>query len=165
MSLYQQKVGYNRAMQYWLVKSEADCYSIADLKRDKTTAWTEVRNYQARNFIRDMKKGDHVLFYHSNGGKETGIVGEAKVVKEAYPDPTQFDKKSEYFDIKSTTENPRWSCVDVGYVSTYQTPIYLNDLKANPSFRTISVTQKGSRLSVLPILEKHFKEIQKLGKK
>lgn len=146
------------------MKSEADCYSLADLKKDGVTPWTEVRNYQARNFIRSMEKGDKVLFYHSNGGPETGIVGEAVVSKTAYTDPTQFDEKSEYFDPRSEREDPRWSCVDVKYVSTYQKPVYLADMKKDADFRTTGMVQKGSRLSVLPILKTHFEKIRRLGK-
>ena len=147
------------------MKSEADCYSIDDLKSDKTTAWTEIRNYQARNFMREMKVGDKVLFYHSNAAKETGIVGEAKVSKRTYADPTQFDKKSEYFDPKATIKNPRWECVDIAFVKKYPYPVYLRELKNDPTFSTMIVAQKGSRLSITPVNEKHFKEIQQLAKK
>jgi predicted RNA-binding protein with PUA-like domain len=151
-------------MRYWLIKNERDCYSIDDLKRDKTTAWTEVRNYQARNFLRDMEKGDALLFYHSNAGAETGVVGEAKVIKEAYPDPTQFDKKGEYYDPKATPEEPRWSSVDVRFVSKFKHPVYLSDLKNDPAFADMIVTKKGNRLSIMPVHKKHFDRIIKLGK-
>ena len=103
-------------MNYWLFKSEPDAYSIDDLKRDKTQGWDGVRNYQARNFMRDeVKKGDLVLFYHSNAGKETGVVGLCTVNKESHPDPTAFDKKSKYYDEKSDPENPRWMMVEVKF--------------------------------------------------
>lgn len=151
-------------MHYWLVKSEADCYSIDDLQQDKTTIWNEVRNYQARNFLREMKKGDLVLFYHSNGGKETGVVGEVKVSKEAYPDPTQFAKNSEYYDPKSTPEDPRWSAVDIQFVTKFSSPVYLSDLKLDPAFETLGIVQRGSRLSVLPVSKKHYEQIVQLGK-
>lgn len=157
-------MGYNTiTMQYWLIKNERDCYSIDDLQKDKKTAWTEVRNYQARNFLREMKKGDGLLFYHSNAENETGVVGEATVVKEAYADPTQFDAKSEYFDSKSTTDDPRWSSVDVRFVTKYEHPIYLSDLKHDPFFNDMIVTRKGNRLSIMPVNKKHFTRIQKLG--
>ena len=148
-------------MQYWLMKSEADCYSIDDLKKDKTTPWTEVRNYQARNFMREMKLGDKVLFYHSNGGKETGVVGEAKVSKLAFPDPTQFDKKSDYYDPKSSKENPRWDCVEVRYVKKYKNPVYLSDIKSDALLQNMVVASRGSRLSITPVIKKHFEKISK----
>lgn len=150
-------------MQYWLIKNERDCYSIDDLKRDKVTAWTEVRNYQARNFIREMKKGDALLFYHSNAGKETGVVGEATVTKEAYPDPTQFDTKSDYYDPKATPAEPRWSSVDVRYKAKFKSPIYLSDLKNDPAFDDMIVTRRGNRLSIMPVAKKHFDRIRTLG--
>lgn len=151
-------------MQYWLLKSEADCYSIDDLKKEKVTAWTEIRNYQARNFLRDMKVGDRALFYHSNGGDQTGVVGEVKIVKTAYPDPTQFNKKSEYFDPKSNKENPRWNCVDVRFVRKFSQPLYLSELKTDPAFSDMTVVQKGNRLSVMPVSKKHYERIIRLGK-
>ena len=150
-------------MQYWLMKSEADCYSIDDLKRDKTTPWTEVRNYQARNFMCDMKKGDKALFYHSNGGDETGVVGEMKVAKQAYADPTQF-KKGEYFDEKATKTNPRWFCVDVSFVEKFKHPVYLSHLKNDPKFTDMTVAQKGNRLSVMPVAKKHYEAVLKMSK-
>jgi predicted RNA-binding protein with PUA-like domain len=150
-------------MQYWLIKNERDCYSINDLKEEKTTAWTEVRNYQARNFMREMKKGDALLYYHSNAGPETGVVGEAKVIKEAYPDPTQFKKKGEYFDPKATKDEPRWSCVDVRYVATFKTPVYLSELKNDPAFDDMIVTRRGNRLSIMPVSKKHYAKIIKMG--
>lgn len=151
-------------MQYWLIKSEADCYSIDDLKRDKTTAWTEIRNYQARNFMREMNLGDKVLFYHSNGGVDTGVAGEASVSKTVFPDPTQFDKKSDYFDSKSTKSNPRWECVEVKYVQKFKEPVRLSSLKNDSFFKTMRVVQTGNRLSVTPVDKKHFDRIVKVGK-
>lgn len=152
-------------MQYWLVKSEPDCYSIEDLKREKIGSWTDVRNYQARNFIRAMKKNDTLLFYHSSCAVPA-IVGVAKVVKEAYPDPTQFDTKNEGYDPKSTTENPRWSTVDVALVEIFKEPLTLAELKIDPVFTGMEVTRQGSRLSVQPVSEKHFKHVIALrGKK
>jgi predicted RNA-binding protein with PUA-like domain len=108
--------------QYWLIKSEMDCYSIDDLKRDKKTSWTGVRNYQARNFMMNMNTGDVVFFYHSNGSikSPTGIYGIAKVSSLAHPDQSQFDKKDEHFDPKSKQEKPIWYCVDVGFVKKFK---------------------------------------------
>ncbi len=149
-------------MNYWLVKSEGDCYSIADLKRDKRTAWTGIRNYQARNFMRDgMKKGDLVLFYHSQS-EPSGIYGLAKVVSEPHPDETAFDKKDEHYDPKSKREAPTWMCVDLQYVKTYKEPLSLADIKRDTKLEGMWVTRKGDRLSVQPVSEKHFKWIEKL---
>ena len=151
-------------MQYWLVKSEPDCYSIEDLKREKVGSWTDVRNYQARNFIRAMKKNDTLLFYHSSCAVPS-IVGVAKVVKEAYPDPTQFDKKNEGYDPKATAENPRWSTVDVSLVEIFKEPLTLAELKNDPTFVGMEVTRQGSRLSVQPVSEKHFNQVMVLRSK
>lgn len=151
-------------MNYWLLKSEGTCYSIDDLKRDTKTAWTGIRNFQARNFIRDdMKKGDLAFFYHSSGDKNspTGIYGVAKIVSTPYPDPTQFDKKDEHHDPKSKKENPTWFCVDVAFVKKYKEPITLSQIKFDPKLEGIMVAQKGSRLSVQPVSEKHFNYITK----
>src|ERR1700757_3808711 len=110
----------NKSKKYWLVKSEPSSYSIDDLKRDKVTAWTGIRNYQARNHMRDgMKKGDLVLFYHSSN-EQLGIAGLAKVASAPHPDMTAFDKKSDYFDPKSKKENPTWICVDIEFVKKFE---------------------------------------------
>ena len=138
-------------MQHWLMKSEADCYSIDDLKQDKKTLWTEVRNYQARNFMRDMQVGDIVLFYHSNGGAATGIVGEVRVSKVGVVDPTQFDAASEYYDAKASKGKPRWECVEVQFVKKYENPILLSELKAKKQYQDMIVTQPGNRLSITPL--------------
>jgi predicted RNA-binding protein with PUA-like domain len=145
-------------MQYWLVKSEPSCYSIEDLKRDTVSSWTDVRNYQARNFLRLMKKGDTVLFYHSSCSA-VGIVGVAIVDKEAYPDPTQFDSKSEGYEKASTKENPRWSTVDMRYVEAFREPLTLATIKNDKAFAGIEVAKQGSRLSVQPVSEVHFKRV------
>lgn len=146
-------------MRYWLLKSEGDCYSIDDLKRDKTTAWTGVRNYQARNFMRDdMKKGDLALFYHSNS-KPNGIYGIAKIVAPAHPDATQFDVHDDHYDPASKKEDPRWVCVDVGFVKKLAEPISLEEIKRDPHLEGMMVRATGSRLSVQPVSEKHFNYI------
>lgn len=146
-------------MQYWLLKSEGDCYSIDDLKNDKQTAWTGIRNYQARNFMRDnIKKGDLALFYHSSSNP-TGVYGIAKVVGAAHADETQFDKKDDHYDPSSKKENPRWVCVDVAFVKKFKEPISLEEIKHDPHLAGIMVTQQGSRLSIQPVSEKHFKYI------
>jgi predicted RNA-binding protein with PUA-like domain len=137
-------------MRYWLMKSEPEAYGIDDLVRDKVTAWWGVRNYQARNFMRDqMKPGDRAFFYHSNCA-EPGIVGIVEVCKPAYPDATQFDSKHRYFDPKSTPENPRWLNVDVRLVR--KTPLVgLAELRRHPELANMRVLAKGNRLSITPV--------------
>ena len=150
-------------MPYWLIKSEPSSYSIDDLKRDKTTPWSGVRSFQARNFMRDeMRVGNLALFYHSNT-EPIGIVGLAKVAGLPYPDPTQFDKKSMYYDPRATKEKPIWFLVDFRFVKKFKRMIALAELKASPFFADMLVTQKGSRLSIQPVAEKHFEKILKLA--
>jgi predicted RNA-binding protein with PUA-like domain len=132
-------------MKYWLIKSEPDCYSIDDLKKDKKTAWAGVRNYQARNFIREMKVGDLIIYYHSSATPPSAV-GIAKVVKNAYPE-----------------KDPLWSAADIGFVEKFKTPLSLSIIKANPKLEGMLVTQQGSRLSVMPVSKEHFETIQKLG--
>ncbi len=151
-------------MNHWLVKSEPDCYSIDDLKREKVGSWTDVRNYQARNHLRTMKKGDLLLFHHSSCAVPA-IVGVARVVREAYPDPTQFDTKNEGYDAKSTKENPRWSTVDVSLVEKFMDPLTLREIKADPYFTGMELVKQGSRLSVQPVSEQHFNQVMKLCSK
>jgi len=147
-------------MNFWLMKSEPDGYSIDDLKRDKTEPWDGIRNYQVRNMIRDdIKKGDISLFYHSNAGKETGVVGVMKVIKNAYPDPTQFDLDSKYYDPKSSLDNPRWLCVDVRFVKKLSQTITLESLKSLEGLSDSALVKKGNRLSVIKINEEQFEEI------
>ena len=130
-------------MNYWLMKSEPGDYSIDDLKRDKKIPWDGVRNYQARNFMRDeMEIGDQVIFYHSNANPPH-IAGFAQVASKSYPDATQFDKKSKYYDAKSTKENPRWMLVDISYVNTCKQILSLSDIKADSKLDGIRVAQKG----------------------
>ena len=147
-------------MRYWLMKSEPDEASIDDLANapSRTLPWTGVRNYQARNFMRDtMQLGDGVLFYHSSC-PEPGIAGLARVVSHAYPDPTQFDPKSDYFDPKSTRESPRWMLVDVEFVK--KTPlISLAELRKHPQLADMRVLAKGNRLSITPVTEAEWRFI------
>ncbi len=152
-------------MNYWLIKSEGSCYSINDLRKDKKTPWTGVRNFQARNFMRDeMKRGDLVLFYHSNGTPEvpTGVYGIARVASEAYPDATAFDPKDEHYDAKSKKEAPTWILVDMEFVEKFKQPVTLADIKINPKLKGIMVAQTGSRLSIQPVSENHFKYIREV---
>ena len=146
-------------MNHWLMKSEPDAFSIDDLARVKTEPWTGVRNYQARNFMRDgMKPGDGVLFYHSSCA-EPGVVGIAEVASDAYPDPTQFDRKSEYYDEKSTREEPRWMLVDVAFKRKLKRTITLAELKDQPRLDGFALLQRGNRLSVLPVTKAQWDAI------
>jgi predicted RNA-binding protein with PUA-like domain len=154
-----------RDQKYWLMKSEPSCYSIDDLSRDKKTMWDGTRNYQVRNMMRDdMHAGDMVLFYHSNT-KEIGVVGEMKVVTAAYPDPTQFDPKSDHPDPTSDPKDPRWLCVDVEFVSKFPRTVTLNEMKLENSLQGMAVLKKGNRLSVTPVSKKHYEKIVSLAKK
>jgi predicted RNA-binding protein with PUA-like domain len=137
-------------MRYWLMKSEPEAYGIDDLVRDKVTAWWGVRNYQARNFMRDqMKPGDRGFFYHSNCA-EPGIVGIVEVCKPAYPDATQFDRKHKYYDPKSSPDNPRWLNVDVKLVK--KTPLVsLAELRSHQALANMRTLAKGNRLSITPV--------------
>jgi predicted RNA-binding protein with PUA-like domain len=150
-------------MNYWLIKSEPDCYSIDDFKKDKRTSWSGVRNYQARNFMKEMRVGDMALFYHSSTDPKA-VVGIAKVVKEAHPDTTALDKKDDHYDPKATKENPIWYMVDFAFVEKFKNPVTLAEVKRNPKLEGIPLTQPGSRLSVQPVSKAHFETIQKLGK-
>jgi len=149
--------------QYWLMKSEPDAYSIDDLKRDRTEHWDGIRNYQARNFMmRDMKPGDEILFYHSSC-KVPGVVGLARVCKEAYPDFTAWNPDSKYYDPKSTPEKPRWFMVDVGFVKKFPEVISLAQLRQTPGLEGMRLLQKGNRLSIMPVNEHEFQTICKLA--
>ncbi len=153
------------AKRYWLMKSEPDVYGIDDLERDGSAPWDGVRNYQARNFMRDeMKLGDKVLFYHSNA-KPPGVAGIAEIVVESHPDPTQWDKKSHYYDPKSPKDDPRWFLVDVGFVSKFPAVVPLDDLKETPGLEEMLVIKRGMRLSVQPVTKQQFDIVAKLGKK
>ena len=151
------------AKKYWLMKSEPDAFSIDDLKKVKVEPWDGVRNYQARNFMRDdMKKGDLILFYHSNT-KPPGVVGVAEVHREGYPDPTAFDPSAKYYDDKSDPDNPRWILVDVKYKKHFKRMVSLDDLKSEKKLEHMSVIQRGSRLSITPVLKVEFDHILKMG--
>ncbi|MBL8039490.1 MAG: EVE domain-containing protein [Nitrospira sp.] len=149
---------------YWLMKSEPSTFSIDDLARSpgQTTYWDGVRNYQARNFMRDMAVGDQVLFYHSNA-EPPAIVGIAKVVRTAYPDSTQFDKKDKHYDPASKPSEPRWDMVDIKYVRTFPKPLTLNELRRDPVLKEMILLKKGSRLSVQPVTSSEWKHILHLA--
>lgn len=149
-------------MAYWLFKSEPDEYSIDDLQNEARgfASWDGIRNYQARNHLRDqVKVGDGVLFYHSSC-KDVGIAGTAKVVKAAYPDPTQFDSKSKYYDAKATTDNPRWYCVDVAYVCKFPCLLPLATIKQTPQLAEMALLRHG-RLSIQPVSRAEWQWIVK----
>ena len=150
-------------MRYWLIKSEPSSYAIDDLKRDKKTYWNGVRNYQARNFMRDqMKSGDRVIFYHSNA-EPSGAAGTARVCKEGYPDFTAWDKKDIHYDPKSPQEKPQWVMVDVEFESQFKNFVSLEQIKNTPALKTMVLVRPGSRLSVQPVEKEHFEMIRKMG--
>lgn len=152
-------------MNYWLMKSEPDVFSFEDLKKKpkKTEPWSGVRNYQARNFMRDdMKVGDLIFFYHSSC-KIPGVAGIAQVASDPYPDSTQFDKKSEYFDPKATVEKPRWFLVDVKFTQDLKRVVPLSELKEQKEISSMRLLQPGNRLSILPVTREEFEFIKKLG--
>jgi predicted RNA-binding protein with PUA-like domain len=141
---------------YWLMKSEPDAYSIDDLERDGREMWDGIRNYQARNMMRDdMRIGDEVFFYHSNC-KEPAVVGVARVASEPYPDPTQFDPDSKYFDPKSTEDDPRWILVDIEFVRRFSRPVTLAEIKKHPELDGMILTRRGNRLSIMPVDKHHW---------
>ena len=144
------------------MKSEPDVYSIDDLKRDGREMWDSIRNYQARNMMRDdMKIGDEVFFYHSSC-KEPGVVGIARVASKPYPDPVQFDENSRYFDANSDRDNPRWILVDVEFVRKLKRNITLTDIKAEKSLEDMILVRRGNRLSIMPVEKKHWEKILSL---
>ena len=146
-------------MNYWLFKSEPGCYSWQDLEAapGQTTSWDGVRNYQARNFMKAMKKGDLGFFYHS--GADPSIVGVVEVVREAYPDHTAQDPKNRHFDEKATPEDPRWYMVDVKLVRRLEHPLALEELRREDALEGMELLRRGSRLSVQPVKEEHFRHI------
>ena len=144
------------------MKSEPDAYSIDDLQRDGREMWDSIRNYQARNMMRDdMKIGDGVLFYHSSC-KEPGVVGTARVASKPYPDPVQFDKNSRYFDPNSDKDDPRWILVDIEFVSKLSRTISLTEIKAQKSLQDMILTRRGNRLSIMPVSKKHWDKVLSL---
>ena len=149
------------AKQYWLMKSEPYVYSIDDLEKDGSTCWEGVRNYRARNNMRDMSVGDEVLYYHSND-KPPAVVGLARVCKEAYPDHYAFDEKSKYFDAKSDPDNPRWWMVDVEFVAKFHEQVGLPELKADPALAQMELIRYG-RLSVQAVTKKEFAHVKKMA--
>ena len=152
------------AKQYWLMKSEPYVYSIDDLEKDGSTCWEGVRNYKARNNMREMKVGDEVLYYHSNA-KPPGVVGIARVCKEAYPDHFALDKKHKYFDAKSDPDNPRWYMVDIEFVSKIDDvdqPLSLNEIKADEKLADMELVRYG-RLSVQSVKKVEFTRVKKLA--
>lgn len=151
------------APQFWLFKSEPDVYSIDDLKRDRKTTWEGVRNYQARNLLRDdMKKGDGVLFYHSNADP-LAVVGVGKIVKEGYPDHFAWESGHRYFDPKSDPENPAWYMVDVGYVAICEEVVTRTAMQERKALAEMMVLRRGARLSVQPVTAKEWREVIKMG--
>ena len=152
-------------MNYFLVKTEPNVFSIDDLKNKKLEPWDGVRNYQARNIMRDdMKVGDKVLFYHSNADPP-GVTGICKVASKPYPDPSQFDPKSKYFDPKSDPDNPRWLLVEMAFVKKFKRIIPLAELKEYPELASMRLLQKGNRLSVMPVEKSEFEFIVGLAAK
>ena len=150
-------------MKYWLMKSEPSTYSLDNLKRDGVSAWEGVRNYQARNYMRDeMKKGDLALFYHSVANPP-GVAGICRISRESFPDHTAWDPKSPYFDPKASPDNPIWMMVQVEFVEKFPHFVTLEELRENPLLSGLKVLQKGSRLSITPVEPAHFKLIRKMG--
>lgn len=149
---------------YWLMKSEPSVFSFDDLKKRpaSTDSWEGVRNYQARNYMKQMKRGDLVLFYHSNC-EEPGVVGLAEVVREAYPDHAAWSRASKYFDPKSTPEAPRWFMVDVKWKRAFTRTVSLAELRRVPELSGMALLRKGQRLSVMPVAGAEFRRICSLG--
>ncbi|MDO4264659.1 MAG: EVE domain-containing protein, partial [Deinococcus sp.] len=150
-------------MAYWLLKSEPDVFSFADLQAAGREPWNGIRNYQARNFLQQMKAGDLGLFYHSNT-QPPHIAGVLRVVREAYPDDLQFDPASDYYDPRSSTEAPRWSMVDVQPVAAFAVRVTLDDLRALPEWAESPLVRRGNRLSVVPVSEAEFQAALRAGK-
>lgn len=149
--------------RYWLMKTEPDVYSIDDLARDGREHWEGIRNYQARNFMRDeMRVGDAVLIYHSNA-KPPGVAGLATICREAYPDHFAWDAASQYFDPKASPEDPRWCMVDVTFVEKFSQLVSLETLKADPTLEGMLVTRRGQRLSIQPVDQVHYRHVVTLG--
>lgn len=150
--------------RYWLMKTEPDVFSIDDLKRLKRAPWEGVRNYQARNFIREMEIGDEILFYHSST-EPPGVAGLAKVCRKARPDPTAWDPKSDYVDPKASPQNPIWMMVDVEFMRKFPRVVTLEELKRSPFLAGMLVIRRGMRLSIQPVEKEHFDFIAKMAEK
>ena len=149
-------------MNHWLMKSEPDVFSIDDLARRGREKWDCIRNYQARNMMRDeMRIGDEIFFYHSSC-KQPAIVGISRVCSGPYPDPTQFDRKSTYYDPKSTSDVPRWILVDVEFVRKLKRPITLVEIKSHAALADMILTRRGNRLSIMPVDQRHWDFIMRL---
>ena len=150
-------------MKHWLMKSEPDMFSIDDLEQRKTSLWDGVRNYQARNYMmKDMQVGDEILFYHSST-EPPGVVGRARVVGPAEPDPTQFDKKSDYFDAKAKPDQPRWFAIRAGFVEKFPRLIPLEEIRHEKTLSEMLLIKKGQRLSIQPVSAKEFACICKMA--
>jgi predicted RNA-binding protein with PUA-like domain len=153
------------AKKFWLFKSEPGEFSWDDLKksRNQTTFWDGIRNYQARNFLRDeIKKGDGVLFYQSSTDP-LAVVGYCEVVKDGYPDHTQFDSKGDHFDLKADPKNPTWFMVDIKLVKEFKKPVTLDEIKVNLKLKSMKLIQRGQRLSIQPVTQAEWDEILKMG--
>ncbi|HET9481255.1 MAG TPA: EVE domain-containing protein [Candidatus Polarisedimenticolia bacterium] len=152
------------ARRYWLMKSEPSVYSIRDLQKDGTTEWWGIRNYKARNYMRDeMRIGDGILFYHSNTDV-IGVYGLAAVAAEAHPDSKQFEKGHRYHDPDTDRDQPRWWCVDIRHLETFDRPVTRDRLKETPGLEGMAVLRKGSRLSITPVTEKEFEIVRRLAR-
>ncbi len=151
-------------MQYWLFKSEANCFSWQDLQNanNQTTSWDGVRNYQARNFMQSMKLGDRGFFYHS--GKDPEITGIVEIVRTAYPDHTAWDEQNNHFDPRSSEQKPLWYMVDVKFLQSFEPPILRKDLRLEPELAHMELMKKGSRLSVQPVSPEAFEHILTMSK-
>jgi len=153
----------NALSGYWLLKTEPDCYSIADLARDGRTMWTGVRNYQARNYMRDtMRVGDGVLIYHSSQ-EPIGVAGLARISRTDVADATALDPNDDHYDSKATPDEPIWICAEVEFVHKFTNVVTLAALKADPALRDMLVLKRGQRLSVMPVAPAHFDRVAKLG--
>jgi predicted RNA-binding protein with PUA-like domain len=148
-------------MRYWLIKTEPGSYSIDDLARDGRTRWDGIRNPRARNYLKEMEEGDLVIFYHSSA-EPPGAAGVARVAKTAYPDPAQFEKKSDYYDAKATEDDPRWFVVDVAFVEKFPTFVSLPDIRAETSLNDM-VLVNNSRLSVQPVEPAEFEKLKEMA--
>ena len=152
------------AKRYWLMKCEPSAYSIDDLARDGSTSWEGVRNYQARNFMREMRVGDGVLFYASNADP-SGVTGLARISRAAYPDSFAWTKGHKYFDASSSKDSPTWFMVDVGFVERFPEAVSLETLKSTPGLEDMVVTKKGSRLSIQPVTKAEYDIVVRMGRR